>query len=138
MDPAPSDGILREGLAERLPPYPGRLSPGYSDDRPGVVVGPAPPVVRRLLAFAVLTAVHFIVLTPLALSALPPAPRLSWGDYVIALCFFFPPFIFGPSLNPWHPEGWALTSLLWSATVYGLFLTGRWARTRLTRPSQIG
>jgi hypothetical protein len=156
MDPAPSDGITpasaRDGMTERPPPRPGVVLPD-PDAGPDIRLGlnPLPGHLAVVLALAV---GHAFLVGPLVLcvvdslspipsaSIVPPGPRVpEWLVELIAWPFFFPLGLADavwPGLGPSHPSLYLLNSLLWSATVYGLFLAGRWARTRLTRRSGFG
>jgi hypothetical protein len=138
MDPAPSDGILtgsaREGVTERLPPP------------PDVDAGPdirRCPLRRHLLVLLALAVTHALVSWPVLVASVNlDAFGHTWLGGPLFVAFFFPVFLLemaSVTLPFATPLAAMLgNSLVWSATVYGLFLAGRWARTRLTRPSQIG
>ena len=142
MDPAPSDGILtgsaRNGLTERPPPRPGVVLPD-PDAGPDVRRG-SPPLGWHLKVVAALAVPHAGLSGP-ALGMF--AFGHDWLGGFVLVAFFFPTLLLnlaGALDIPWgSPEPLLLVnSLLWSATVYGLFLAGRWARTRLTRRSGFG
>jgi len=137
MDPRTPDGIIpgaqREGFTDRPPP---RLAlPSLPD--PEVTVG-GRLVLRAFLHIAGLAVANAVCFPVFALVAIGG----SLSEEVVEGLFWataFPLRLLYAVAEPILPDDWAwlypLNSLLWAATVYGLFLAGRWAYRRL-RPGQ--
>jgi hypothetical protein len=100
-----------------------------------------------VLVFLTLAVSHALLFSPVLLASmgmLTFGPR--WLGGLLYVAYFFPALLLAEVGVPRTrtgsplllPVGILVNSLLWSATVYGLFLAGRWARTRLTRRSGFG
>jgi hypothetical protein len=135
MDKRP-DSIIpaaqREGLTERPPARPVLPDP---DAAPRARLPLATSTWRHYLAVIFIAACHFF-LTLLALILAWPLD--SWVETCLAVVWFFPVLLLelagGGPAN--HPLAAAFNSLVWAASVYGLFLTSHWTYRGLLWPDR--
>jgi hypothetical protein len=146
MEPNPSDGIIpaaqREGLTDQPPPRPALVTPD-PDAAPRVTAGSGRLLPWAILWIAGLAVAHAMFLVPLAF-AVGYAAAASPGGALLAECvtcaLFFPVMLLGVfGVGGGFGDIWwafPLNSLLWAATVYGLFLASRWTYRQLRQPGR--
>ena len=127
----------REGFTERPPPRPALVAPDQGAE-PGVIIRARRLLPRSFLHIAGLAVAHGVCLPVVCIIGLNTPPGGEWVVECLGWAFCFPDLILYAFAAPFLPADmplYPLNSLLWVATVYGLFLAGRWAYPRLRPPA---